>query len=239
MRGSTATLSRRSLHIPTGLIILTLAAVAAAALAFVVYALWPRWPDAPPQADAPELPIVIGDVLFRIPQAAIRRQVQRRTGTQERIELAFLWPSLEPSAPMPRANGAASAAIPRLFFTISAAASTAMTSAERLKVIYPRYIESSRWIGAPGLTAIAFRADTPYRGEDLFYDARTGERFIARCTRDTGPAPGSCLLERDVGATIVTVRFSRAWLNDWEVLATGIDKLIEKMQPVARQTGSN
>jgi hypothetical protein len=237
MRGPTAVLPRWSLHVPAGLIATTLAALATLALGFVVYALWPRWPDAPPQADAPELPIIIGDVLFRVPQAAIRQKVQRRTGTQERVDLAFLWPTLEPSAPMPRTpDGAALAAAPRLFFTI-AAAPTATSPVERLKTIYPRYLESARWIGAPGLTAIAFRADTPYRGEDLFFDTRTPERFIARCTRDAGPAAGMCLFERDVGSTIITVRFSRTWLNDWQTLVSGIDGLIEKMQPVSRNAG--
>jgi hypothetical protein len=230
MRGHTAILPRRTAQAPAALlaaIAIAVIAVAALALAYVIYALWPRWPEAPAAADAPALPIVIGDVLFRIPPAAIRQKVQRRAGVQERIDLAFLWPSLEPSTP---GNRAAVDAAPRLFVSIAAAA-TAMTPGERLKTIYPRYVESQSWVGPPGLTTVAFRADTPYRGEDLFYDASTPDRFIARCTRDAGPAPGSCLYERFIGSAGITVRFSRASLDDWRAILTASDELIDRLQP--------
>src|SRR6187399_2856149 len=97
MRAPTAVLHRPQASLVTAVAI-GLGILAVLAFAYVIYALWPRWPDAPPDADAPALPIVIGDVLFQIPPAAIRQKVQRRSGIQERIDLAYLWPSLEPSA---------------------------------------------------------------------------------------------------------------------------------------------
>ncbi len=57
--------------------------------------LWPRWPDAPVALDAPSLPIVVAGAVFNIEPAAIRMNVQRRPGTQERVDLAYLWPCLD------------------------------------------------------------------------------------------------------------------------------------------------
>lgn len=232
MRGPTVVLPRA--HPPAALISISTAALvvlAALALVYVMYALWPQWPDAPPESNEPALPVVVGDVLFRIPPAAIRQNVQRRAGRQERVDLAFLWPSIEPSAPANDAHSdPALSAAPRLFVSITAAPS-AMTPLERLKTIYPRYLEPNASAGPGGLTVIAFRADTPYRGEELFYDVQAPERFIARCTRDIGPAQGNCLYERFLGTTVVTVRFSRAWLADWPGVLKAIDGIIDRLQP--------
>jgi len=234
MRGPTAVILNRPA--PAGLVTamaVALGILAMMAFAYVIYALWPRWPDAPPEADAPALPIIIGEVLFQVPPAAIRQKMQRRSGAQERVDLAYLWPTLEPSAPT-RANAMipAVAAAPRIFLSVTPAP-TATTPAERLRVIYPRYLEQTMWPGPSGLTVIAFRADTPYRGEDLFYDKQAPDRFVARCTRENGPAAGSCLYERFIGSANITVRFSRAWIDDWRTVLTAIDNIIEHMQPAA------
>ena len=37
--------------------------------------------------------------MFNIEPAAIRRPLQRKPGTQERVDLAYLWPSLVPPEP--------------------------------------------------------------------------------------------------------------------------------------------
>src|SRR5947209_217111 len=70
--------------------------------AFVALVLWPRWPAACVAPGAPALPITIGGVLFNVPPDAIRVALQRRPGAQERLDLAFLWPSLEPPDPTAR-----------------------------------------------------------------------------------------------------------------------------------------
>jgi len=210
----------------------TLGVLVVLALTYVVYALWPRWPDVP-AANAPNLPIVVGNVLFQVPSAAIRQKMQQRAGRQDRIDLAYLWPNLEPSAPT-RANtmDPALAAAPRIFLSLASAPADT-TPAERLRMIYPRYLERNMWPGPVGLTMIAFRADSAYRGEDLFYDRQAPDRFVARCTRDSGLAAGSCLYERLVGSVNITVRFSRAWLDGWPAVLTAIDTIIDRMQPAA------
>ena len=163
--------------------------------AFVAYMLWPTWPNAPIAVDAPAIPITVAGVLFNVPPAAIRAKVLRHPGTHERIDLAFLWPSLTPPAADAKADKPAmkaeqDAAAPpanasdRLFVTI-AGLGAVLAPAERLRSIYPRYVEAQATAGPGGLAFLPFRAGTPYQGEDLVYlgarpDRHCGRAFVAR-----------------------------------------------------------
>jgi hypothetical protein len=210
-------------------VVLSAVAVAAMGGAFVVYALWPRWPEAVPAADVPHLPIIIAGETFRVPPAAIRKKVQRRPGPQERIDLVFSWPALTPPAVAPSSGAAPPSE--RVFLSIAARNETA-EPAERLRMIYLRYVADEQQSAPEGLTVTAFRDGTPYQGEDLVYDESAPENFVARCGRSTNSlAPASCLLERFVGQANVTVRFSRAQLADWRSLASRLDQLIAELHP--------
>ena len=90
--------------------------------------------------DAPSLPITVGGVAFNVPPAAIRFKVQRRPGAQARVDLAFVWPSLDAarSDASSRCRPTPPDVTDRLFVTIAASDST-LAPAERLKAIYPRY----------------------------------------------------------------------------------------------------
>ena len=93
---------RRRRHVgrsPLAAPLLLFAAAALLAAAYVAYVLWPRWPQMPVTLDAPSLPIVVAGTAFNIEPAAIRIPVQRRPGTQPRVDLAYLWPSLTPPDP--------------------------------------------------------------------------------------------------------------------------------------------
>jgi hypothetical protein len=194
-------------------------------LAYVAYVLWPRWPAAAVAPDAPALPVVVAGVTFNIPPAAMRVAVQRHAGVQERVDLAFQWPSLTPPDPQARVIGE------RLFVTIAGAAGT-LAPAERLKAIYPRYAEHDPQPAPEGLVSYAFRAGTPYQGEDLMVDAEAPERFAARCTREHGPrTPGTCLTDRRIGEAEITLRFPRSWLDQWRAVAAGIDRLLSTLHP--------
>jgi hypothetical protein len=201
-----------------------------AALGYVAFVLWPRWPEAPAAPDAPSLPITVAGVAFNVPPAAIRMPVQRRPGAQPRLDLAFVWPDLTP--PNPAAKPALSED-PRLMeqiFVSIAGADGALSFAERIKTIYPRYVEANAFRGPEGLLGVAFRDGTPYQGEDLFFVAERPESFIVRCTREAGTTRGSCLYERRIGAADLTVRFPRDWLKDWQKLAAGMNQLVEMLR---------
>ena len=211
---------------------LTLAATAAA---FIGYVLWPRWPGPPVAPDAPALPITIAGTPFNVPPGAMRIPLQRRAGAHERVDLAFLWPSLEPPAVGTRAPGAAAPqAIDRLFVTIASAGDT-LPPAERIKTIYPRYVAADTIVEPNGLAVRAFRTGTPYQGEDLIHDAATPEGFLVRCSRDSaGPTPGICLYSRRIDHADIVVRFPRDWLLDWRAVDAGIERLIDGLRPHGR-----
>jgi hypothetical protein len=211
---------------------LTLAAIAAG---FIGYVLWPRWPGPPVSPDAPALPITIAGTPFNVPPAAMRIPLQRRAGAHERVDLAFLWPSLEPPGshvPGARASGvAAQQMVDRLFVTISAAGDT-LAPAEQVKTIYPRYAAADATIEPDGLALKAFRSSTPYQGEDLIYDPTTTDGFLVRCSRNSaGPTPGICLYSQRVDHADIVVRFPRDWLMEWRAIAAAIERVIEGLRP--------
>jgi hypothetical protein len=224
-------------HGPLWLPFIVFAAVAFLAFVYIGYVLWPRWPGPPVGLDAPPLPITVGGVTFNVPPAAIRVPVQRRAGAQERVDLAFAWPSLEPPPanpkPAPPTAGAEAATLPtieRIFVTIAGAGDN-LAPDERVLNIYPRYAASETTPGPGGLTVLAFRQGTPYQGEDLIYDAET-PGFLVRCTRNgAGPTPGTCLYEVRIESADIVVRFPRDWLGDWRGVAERIKRLIANLRP--------
>ena len=212
--------------------LLTLVALIIFAAAFVALVLWPRWPGAAIAPDAPSLPITVGGVLFNLPPAAIRVPLQRHPGAQERVDLAFLWPSLAP--PDPSAKPAPTEAVPpidRLFITI-APPSIALAPAERVKSIYPRYLAETQYDGPDGLKVISFRDGTPYQAEDLFFDPAAQPGFVVRCSRPgAAGTPGMCLYERRIESADLTLRFPSDWLTGWRAVNAGIETLLTKLRP--------
>jgi hypothetical protein len=198
--------------------------------AITALVLWPRWPAAV-ATDAPSVPITVGGVLFNVPPAAIRVPVQRLPGTQARLDLVFLWPSLQPPGPSKPVLADEPPPIDRVFVTI-AAQTTTLSPAERVKTIYPRYLADTQYDGPDGLKLISFRDGTPYQGEDIYFDQSAQGTFLARCNRPgKAGTPGMCLAERRIGNADVTVRFPSEWLKDWRNVSAGIETLIASFKP--------
>jgi hypothetical protein len=202
--------------------------IAALAVGSIVYLLRPGWSDATAPVAAPPLPIVIAGVVFNVPPAAIRIPVQRRAGPQEHIDLAYQWPELTPP------DSHAAELLARLFVTIEASQAS-MLPAERLKSVYPHYIDAPPVSEPDGLTVASFADGTPYQGEDVIYDASAPDRFLVRCNRPRGDLTlAMCLYERPFGAAALTFRFPRDWLADWRAVTTAIDHLIERWRPAGK-----
>jgi hypothetical protein len=199
-------------------------ALAASAMAVVAYLLWPTW-GADASSSPARLPVSIGNTLFNVPPAAIRMKIQRHSGPQERLDLSFAFPSLEPpDAPKHVSADAVEEAVPpidRIFLSI-AAHHDALAPDERVRTIYPRYLDQAETPGADGLTKRAFRDGTPYGSEDLF--SATSANLAARCTRDAA-TPGMCLSERRVDGADLTFRFPRSWLTQWRDVANAMERL--------------
>jgi hypothetical protein len=202
--------------------------VTASAVATVAYLLWPTWePDA--SSGPARLPVSIGTTLFNVPTAAVRMKIQRHSGPQERVDLSFAFPSLEPPDAPKRVSveaiDEAAQPIDRIFLSIAAHHDTLAPDA-RVRTIYPRYLEQTSLPGADGLMLRVFRDGTPYGGEDLFL-ASTPE-LSARCTRDAA-TPGMCLSERRIDGADLTFRFPRSWLTQWREVANAMDRLTARL----------
>jgi hypothetical protein len=203
--------------------------IGAAAVSVVTYLLWPTW-NLEKASDPSRLPISVGNTLFNVPTKAIRVKVQKRTGPQERIDLTFLYPSLNPPE-APRHVSAETVennlpAIDRIFLSI-AARHDALSPDERMKTIYPRYLDPNATRVDDGLSTRAFRDNTPYANEDLVY--AEAPQIIARCTRDAA-TPGMCLSERRVEGADLTFRFPRDWLAQWSDVANAMDQIVNAMR---------
>ena len=222
---------RKTRHNPLAGPLLLLGGGVAVAILYIAYVLWPRWPDVPVALNAPSLPIVVAGVNFNIEPAAIRRAIQRHPGTQMRVDLDYLWPSLMPPDPKIKPNvGAPIDPNRRLFVTI-ASGETTLPIMRRVKEIYPRYLVPEPTAGPPGLTLRGFRDGTPYQGEELVFEQADPTHFLARCTVKGVVNSGNCLLERRIGKADITFRFPRAWLRDWKSVAAGVDKLLTRLHP--------
>ena len=201
----------------------------AGAVALVAYLLWPTWST--DGSNAPDrLPVSIGGTLFNVPAAAIRMKIQRHSGPQERIDLAFGFPSLEP--PESPKHVSADAVdeqvqpIDRIFLSIAAHHDT-LAPDMRVRTIYPRYLAGGSTPLENGLTMRTFREGTPYDGEDLFYANTPG--ITARCTRDAA-TPGMCLSERRIDGADLTFRCPRSWLSEWRDVASAMDRLTAQLR---------
>jgi hypothetical protein len=209
--------------------ILLAGVIAAGAIALVAYLLWPTWtPDV--ASDPGRLPVSIGGSIFNVPPAAVRMKIQRHSGPQERVDLNFLFPSLEAPDGTKHASADimedAIQPIDRIFLSI-AAHHNALAPETRVRTIYPRYLEQTAAPAQDGLTVRAFREGSPYSGEDLYLgDAPT---LSARCTRDA-KTPGMCLSERRVEGADLTFRFPRSWLTHWSDVAEAMDRLTAQLR---------
>jgi hypothetical protein len=233
MSTSTHHATRRHRRAPSPLTgpLLLFAAAGVIAVGYVAYVLWPRWPDVPVALDAPSLPITVAGITFNIEPAAIRMAVQRKPGTQERVDLSYLWPSLQPPDPANKPTvGAPANPNERLFVTIASGDAT-LPLMERVETIYPRYLVAAPTAGPDGLTLRGFRNGTPYQGEELAFESAAPAHFLAHCSLRGVVNSGGCLLERRIGNADVSIRFPRDWLTDWKSVAAGIDTLIARLHP--------
>jgi hypothetical protein len=202
--------------------------VAAVAIALVAYLLWPTFGTV--SASGPErLPVSVGGSLFNVPTSAVRMKIQRHSGPQERVDLSFMYPSLEaPAAPKHVSADTVEdkvQPIDRIFLSISAHHDQ-LAPDMRVRTIYPRYLEQPTAAPDDGLTIRAFRDGSPYGGEDLF--SAEAPALSARCTRDD-ITPGMCLSERRVDQADLTFRFPRSWLSQWRDVATAMDHLTAQL----------
>lgn len=203
-------------------------AIGTAAVAIVSYLLWPTWTPSSEQ-DPSHLPVLIGKTLFDVPTDSVRMKVQRHSGPQERIDLSFDDPLLEAGSAQKRADpGAVDRTLQTIdvIFLSIAAYRDVLAPDERVRTIYPRYLEAEPSRTFDGLSIRAFGDNTPYANEDLFVSA--APHLVARCTRD-GETPGMCLSESRLNDADLTFRFPRSWLTNWRDVADAMDRIVAQI----------
>lgn len=208
--------------------------IAGAALAAIVHLLRPTW-HAETIEGPGRTPLSIGGTLFNVPSAAFRVKVQKHSGPQDRVDLSFDYPSLQPPEKPKHVTmeTAEQTQLPERIFLSIAAHNDALSPELRLRTIYPRYFAPGQvTTGDDGLRRQTFRAGTPYADEDLFVG--NDPDMAARCTRD-GITAGSCLSERRVGGADLTFRFPRQWLAQWRDVAVAMDRLTAELHSVHSQ----
>jgi len=119
--------------------------ITAGAIALVAYLLWPTW-SANGSSTPERLPVSVGGTVFNVPTGAVRMTIQRHSGPQERVDLAFGYPSLD-SADAPKHVTAETVeqvdrSIDRIFLSI-AAHHDALAPDMRVRTIYPRYLDQA------------------------------------------------------------------------------------------------
>ena len=215
--------ARRSLVMPAAVG----GAIATVAVALVAYLLWPTW-QSRQAGDPGRIPVSVGATLFNVPTHAFRRKVQKQSGPQERVDLSYVYPSLEASTAPKHVSmenfDENAQPIDRIFLSISAH-HNALSPDTRWRTIYPRYADRAARV-EDGLTMQPFRDNSPYGNEDLFVGAAPD--LVARCTRD-GVTPGMCLSERRVGGADLTFRFPRTWLAQWRDVGRALDTLTTQL----------
>jgi hypothetical protein len=203
-------------------------AIAVTAIVLVAYLLWPTW-EIDSASGPARLPVSVGGTLFNVPSASIRMKIQHHSGPQERIDLSFSFPSLEPPDAPKRVSAAnfdeAVQPIDRIFLSI-VAHHDSLAPDMRARTIFPRYLEQNSTVGDDGLTMRAFRDGSPYTGEDWF--SASAPAISARCTREAG-TPGMCLSERRIEGADLIFRFPRSWLAQWREVSDAINRLTERL----------
>ena len=173
---------RKSTHLVP---VLASLVIAAGAVALVSYLLWPTW-STDSSGDPAQLPVSVGGTLFNIPIAAIRMKIQRHSGPQERIDLYFAFPSLEPPTAAKHLTAdmieETVPPIDRIFLSITAHHAS-LAPDIRVRTIYPRYLGEAAMSLQNGLTMRAFRDGTPYGARTCFPPVHQASMRAARATR--------------------------------------------------------
>ena len=135
------------------------AVIGAIAVAVICYLLWPTW-TASGASDPERLPVSIGNTLFNLPTESLRIKVQRHSGAQERVDLAFGYPALTPGTPVHHVSADTIEETPLtidVIFLSIAAHGGVLAPEERARTIYPRYADPSAGDGDEAHKLEAFR----------------------------------------------------------------------------------
>jgi hypothetical protein len=171
---------------------------------------------------------VVGGLAFAVPANYLLYANARQGGGLQTVELYAKYPGFEGYSDEQAKTFAGSGAESPIVHIVIREDRFNLDEAERLRRIYLGYVvQGAQKPGPYGLTQYAFRDDSGYRDEDLFVGNVKDGPAVMRCMRlseqDTHP---NCLRdERLARGVVMSYRFKRAYLSDWQQIARGVNNL--------------
>lgn len=170
---------------------------------------------------------------FYIPANYLKYGSDRQGGERADIKLAAIFPGMrgysgwEDSA---FKNNAADSSVVEMLIHDDA---VMLRERDWLNRIYMPYVANPK--GAPaffGLTQYAFRADSGYRGEDLFVGQGGNGPIVIQCVRLTQQVPSpACHRELPIAHGVaLSYRFKRAHLTEWREIGDSTEKLVRSFR---------
>ena len=199
---------------------------AVAALLAVALVLWRADLGRETTETSPEpIAVTIAGRTLQIPKNAIRFPAQRRTGPQERLDLALLPPTWtgRTAADAERFDAPAEGS-DVVWVTIRPAGET-QDSAERLATVHARLFVDEPLAAAPDLGLVGRRLapKAGYTGEEVWFEPGAVRPFAVRCYPLAPDAPpATCIGDVKIGPLLVEKRFSRAALGRWREIRDGL-----------------
>ena len=177
--------------------------------------------------------VLVGRTALVIPRRLVRVGAEADDG----VSLALGWPDLgaPPATSPPGVEPSA-----RVLALITPAEAGPDPSARTLD-LYARFFEAESWSNPGGLVLRRFKANSPYKDEELFFTPPDGRVFAARCPRqgaalDIGVQ--SCIWLFRIEGLDVQARFSPDLLGSWAELQEKLtDRLRVWRQPAAHAPG--
>ena len=203
--------------------------IAALCVAFLVYYLRPSpgvSRDNRPTAEATMIDIRVHGLKLRVPARYIASRAQRTGGDLEQVSLFASLPDMRGYSEMEAALFAGNAADSPIVRFLIHADKNGLDAQSRLDRIYMPYIADAKGEAAPfGLTRYNFRADSGYGRDDLFV-GKSGALLCELPAQDV-PSPNCLAIDRTIAPGVsLSYRFKRAQLSRWQVIASGVDRLI-------------
>ena len=182
-----------------------------------------------PSAAAELVRIQVGDQGFEIPRNYLRNTATGPSGGDAVLHAVL--PRLEPYGPeTAEAFEDRGGASPVVTMTLSPRGGF-LPDADRFDLVYSRHLATD----GPeeilhGLQRFSFEPDSGYAAQDLFLGTAEGGSLILLLCYRGGPGlpPASCSRSVGIGDgdTVLTYRFRRIFLPDWEEIDTGVTAMV-------------
>jgi len=187
------------------------------------------WKAAQPARALPFTTFQLGSAKLTILNGYLRPS--SRGGARDRIQVAAFYPDFAPAGAdddIRRDTDLDARFAKTLFLTLSPASGD-LDPAQRVGKLYLRFLDETNWSHPGGLVAQAFKPDSPFAGDELYYVAPEGHEFAARCPLPdaTRKTPSTCAADYRFGDLDVELRFPEALLAEWSALSAGVNGFVE------------